>query len=120
MVRLVLFDVLDHLDVEDAAYIRETREKQLGVEWHMLREQRDEYRPIFRQQVAPLRLLLRQQPFLSGIAPAYADYSVFSLFQWARMISDYLLFEANDPLQEWHRSMAKIADKIASTIGPGI
>jgi glutathione S-transferase len=119
MVRLVLFDVLDHLDIEDATYIRESREKQLGVEWQMLREQRDQHRPIFRQQLAPLHLLLRQQPFLSGSTPAYADYSVFGLFQWARMISDYRLFESDDPLQEWHRTMAGIADRIASTIGTG-
>ena len=117
MVRLVLFDVLDHLNVEDAAYIRETREKQLGIKWQMLREQRDEHHPLFRQQLAPLRLLLRQQPFLSGLAPAYADYSVFGLFQWARMISDYRLLEVDDPLQEWHRVMADTADKIASTMG---
>ena len=72
LVRLVLADVLDHLDLEDAAYIRQSREKQLGVEWDMLDRQRDTYRPVFRQQLALLRLQLRQHPFLAGAAPAYA------------------------------------------------
>jgi glutathione S-transferase len=117
LVRLVLADVLDHLDLEDAAYIRQSREKQLGVEWNMLDRQRDTYRPIFRQQLALLRLQLRQHPFLAGAEPAYADYSVFGLFQWARMISKYSLFDADDPLRDWHGRMAVIADKIALSMG---
>lgn len=88
LVRLVLVDVLEHLDTEDAIYIRESREKQLGAAWETLRKERDEHRPAFRQQLALLRRQLLRQPFLAGTEPAYADYSVFALFQWARMISD--------------------------------
>lgn len=36
LVRLVLCDLVDHLDAEDEAYIRQTREKQLGVTFEQL------------------------------------------------------------------------------------
>jgi glutathione S-transferase len=117
LVRMVLVDVLEHLDAEDAAYIRESREKQLGVAWEMLGTEREQHRPEFRQHLTLLRRQLRRQPFLAGATPAYVDYSVFGLFQWARMISDYPLLDANDDLQTWHGEMARWADGIAETIG---
>jgi glutathione S-transferase len=117
LVRLVLVDVLDHLDEEDARYIRQSREKQLGVSWETLRSERDQRRPAFLQQLGLLRRQLRRQPFLAGTTPAYADYSVFGLFQWARMISTYPLLDAQDDLQDWYGRMASLADEVAGKIG---
>jgi glutathione S-transferase len=117
LVRMVLVDVLEHLDAEDATYIRESREKQLGVTWKTLCVEREQHRPEFRQNLALLRRQVRRQGFLAGATPGYVDYSVFGLFQWARMISDYPLLDASDDLQTWHGEMARRADGIAATIG---
>jgi glutathione S-transferase len=117
LVRLALVDVLDHLDAADALYVRESREKQLGMPWETLRQQREAYKPIFLQQLGLLRRHLRRQPFLAGAASTYADYSIFGLFQWARMISDYPLLEPDDGLHDWYGRMAARADHIATTIG---
>jgi glutathione S-transferase len=117
LVRMVLVDVLEHLDNEDANYIRQSREQQLGMTWDALRAERHEHKPVFQQHLALLRRQLRRQPFLAGSAPAYVDYSVFGLLQWARMISDYPLFDAKDNVQEWYGQMAARADRIAAAIG---
>ena len=117
LVRMVLPDVLEHLDAEDATYIRESREKQLGMAWEALRDKRDEHKPAFRQHLALLRRQLRRQPYLAGLAPAYVDYSVFGLFQWARMISDYPLLDTQDELLSWYSHMAARADEIDVKIG---
>jgi hypothetical protein len=37
-----------------------------------------------RTSLHPLRRTVERQDFISGKAPAYADYIVFGAFQWAR------------------------------------
>ena len=41
--------------------------------------------PALIEACAPLERTLSEQPFLAGQAPAYVDYVVFSVFQWARI-----------------------------------
>src|SRR5690606_35894009 len=36
--------------------------------------------------IDPARATLKRQPFLAGAAPSYADYALFSVFQWGRII----------------------------------
>ena len=57
--------------------------------------------PAFRASVDPLRRSVERQDFLSGKAPAYADYIVFGAFQWARAISDFELLASDDPVRVW-------------------
>ena len=61
----------------------------------------------------PVRGTLAAQPFICGEAPAYADYIVFSAFQWARCISDFPLIEADDPLHPWRARMLELFDGLA-------
>ena len=46
---------------------------------------RDATLPALLAVYAPLERTLSEQAFLAGEAPAYADYIVFSVFQWARI-----------------------------------
>ena len=46
---------------------------------------RDAALPALSKACAPLERTLSEQPFLAGDAPAYVDYVVFSVFQWARI-----------------------------------
>lgn len=114
LVRMVLCDVVDHLDVKDAAYVRETREKQLGLTFEQLREERDAHRDPFREILGPMRSQLRRDPFLAGSSPGYADYTVFGSFQWARIISPYRLLEGDDPVHAWRARMLDLFDGLAA------
>ena len=40
-----------------------------------------------------VQAVLKRQPWLSGAAPAYADYILFSVFQWARVMSPHEVLE---------------------------
>jgi len=115
LVRLVLCDVVEHLDPEDEAYVRETREQQLGATFEQLREQRDSWRDPFREVLGPMRSQLRRDPFLAGRSPAYADYAVFGPFQWARMISPYSLLEKDDPVYAWRERMLDLFGGMAAS-----
>ncbi|MEP6601413.1 MAG: glutathione S-transferase N-terminal domain-containing protein [Nitrospirota bacterium] len=114
LVRLVLCDVLDHLDEQDAVYVRRTREKQLGVTFEQLRAERDTHREAFTESLGPMRSQLRREPYLAGSNPGYADYAVFGSFQWARMISPYRVLERDDPVHGWRGRMLDLFDGLAA------
>ena len=118
LVDLVLCDVLDHLEADDAEYIRESRERRLGSTLESLCERREANLPIFRASLDPMRSVLRRTPFISGEAPTYADYIVFGPFQWARMISSFRPLAGDDPVLAWRDRMLELFDRLAGS-APG-
>jgi glutathione S-transferase len=101
--RLVYTDVYAHLHEKDQAYFRQTREAKLGMTLEAFVADREQHLQSFHQSLAPLKVTLQRQPFLAGEDPAWADYIVFSAFQWARCISPLSLLEAEDlaPVALW-------------------
>ena len=59
----------------------------------------------FRQNLEPLRLALRAQPFIGGSSPNYGDYIVFGGFVWARAVSPFRLLTEDDPVHAWRERM---------------
>jgi len=101
VVRFVVLDIHRHIGPQDQAYFRQSREERFGTTLEKFAENREAQLPAFRESLAPLRRTLERQSFLSGAAPAYADYIVFGAFQWARAISDFELLDADDPVAAW-------------------
>ncbi len=118
LVQMVLCDVLQHLDEQDAAYVQQTREKQLGTTFDQMRAERGAHREPFSESLAAMRSQLKREPFLAGSRPAYADYTVFGCFQWARMISPYRVLDSGDPIYEWRGRMLELFDGLAAS-APG-
>lgn len=98
---MVAADVHDRLDPTDRAHLRSRFEKAFGATLETLRAGRDAKLPAFRQALEPLRVSLKARPYLTGDAPAYADYIVFSLLQWSRIASPLRLLGDTDPLAPW-------------------
>jgi glutathione S-transferase len=72
----------------------------------------------FRTEVlAPLRLTLRSKQFLGGAEPSYADYAVFSVFQWAYTTSAFELVESDDPVAAWRERMFDLYAGLARNPG---
>ncbi|MEJ0068680.1 MAG: glutathione S-transferase family protein [Pseudomonadota bacterium] len=101
LVRLLLLDIHRHLPAKDQAYFRTSREQRLGMTLEAAVQDREPKLAAFRQVLQPARLTLRQQFYLGGEAPRYADYILFGAFQWARAISPLQLLEADDPIAAW-------------------
>lgn len=101
--RLVYTDVYAHLHEKDKAYFRQTREAKLGMTLEAFVANREQHLQSFHQSLAPLKVTVQRQPFLSGETPAWADYVAFSVFQWARCISPLPLLEVEDlaPVALW-------------------
>lgn len=98
--------VHDHARPEDKAYVRESREKQMGG---MTLEQADkrgkEGLGAMTVALGPLRAKLNDAPFLNGKEAGYADYVAASTFMWARAIYPNKMFQANDAVTPWLKNM---------------
>ncbi len=80
----------------------------------------DQMRPLLESEIAahrttlePVRQTLGKQPWLSGEAPAWADYCVFGGFMWARTVLDAPLVAADDPIEAWRQRMLDLFDGFA-------
>src|SRR3546814_11986527 len=89
-------DIHAHLDPEDQAYFRESREARFGKPLEEAQGDREANRAALRATLAPLSRLLREQPWVAGASTAYGDYTVSGAFQWARCFSPFPLLDQDD------------------------
>jgi glutathione S-transferase len=99
--QLVTLDTYNSLDVVDRPYFRESRERRHGLTLERMQAGREQRLPEIRNSLQPLRQLLGQQPWIGGDRPLDADYIVFGIMQWVRVISDLQLLEIGDPIAQW-------------------
>jgi glutathione S-transferase len=98
---LIIADILDHVDPADHDYFAETRHKRFGRPLHEVQAGREERVDGFRRALEPYRAVVKDQAFVGGTAPTYADYVLFGTLQWARCTSAFALVEAGDPIHAW-------------------
>ena len=113
ILRLIVTDILAHLDEKDRAYFRETREKRFGAALETVTSDREMNVLAFRKTLEPIRTVLATQPYFGGETPAYADYAVFSCFQWARCTSSFPLLLKDDPVWAWRDRLLSAFDGFA-------
>jgi glutathione S-transferase len=113
---IIPFAVLDihrHSRPQDQDYFRRSREERFGRTLEEVVRDREARLPAFRASLDPLRRTVERQEFISGKAPAYADYIVFGAFQWARAISDFELLASDDPVRAWRSRMLDLHGGLA-------
>lgn len=101
VVRLVVSDIPAHLAPEDAEYFVRTREARLGKPLSEVTANRDRDVEALRRDLHPLRMVLRERPWLSGPTAGAADYIAFGPLQWARCVSAFPLLAPDDPVHAW-------------------
>ena len=114
---LLMIDVMNCVDEEDGLHLRTQIEKAFRGSLEKLAENRETEIVAFRRLLDPARTTFRSQPFLSGQAPAYADYILFSVFQWARIVSAFDPLEAGDVVAAWRERMLDLFDGLARAEG---
>lgn len=110
---LVAIDVVSCVNGPDAEHLRSRFEKAFAHSLEELARDRDQKVQSFRRIIGPARAVLRKSPFLSGTLPAYADYALFSVFQWARLVSTFEPLTSDDIVVSWRSRMLDLYDRLA-------
>lgn len=102
MLRIYVLDVHNAARPEDRSYFRQSREARFQMTLEAYTADRGERLGRLREALMPLRMQLRQSPFLGGAAPSYADYIALGAFQWIGGVSSLPALASDDTvLREW-------------------
>jgi glutathione S-transferase len=106
-------DAIHIQDPADQDHFRATIEKFTGGTPDSLKLEQAKTFERLRAALDPARASLKRQQFLGGSEPCYADYILFSMFQWARIVSPVPILPADDPLQAWFERILGLYDGYA-------
>ena len=110
--RLIAADFVLCLDADDRAYYRRSREAAFGCTLEEYCADRARWLAEFDAVTAPLEKTLAEQHYVAGAAPGYADYVVFSVFQYARLgCPDEFLAEGT-ALRRWRDGLVQAFDSL--------
>lgn len=105
LIKLVIADILAHVDDADREYFIESRSARFGKPPQDVQTRSETDVRAFGHAVSTIKAALGEDAFLAGDAPAYGDYILFGAFAWARSISDFPLIEAENPVYAWRERM---------------
>jgi glutathione S-transferase len=98
---VIVSDVHERVDPADDAYFRQQFEGFLKCTLEESRARRPQALERLQRALEPMQAALKRQPYVCGREPAYADYVLFSVFQWARVMSPQEVLGPEDPLCAW-------------------
>jgi glutathione S-transferase len=110
--RLIASDFIECLAEEDRAYYRRSREAQFGCTLEAYCADRERWLGEFATTIAPLEQTLSEQPYVAGDEPAYADYALFSMFQYARLGSPHELLPVGSTVRRWRDALVARFDHL--------
>lgn len=112
LIPFLMRDVLDCVDEADGAHLHRQIETATKKSLEELSAGRDQAVQSFRRKLQPVRKALETKDFLGGAAPTYADYIVFGLLQWARIISSTRVLEDDDVIATWFERILDLYDGV--------
>ena len=116
MLPVIVADIHERVDPADEQYLRQTMEGFLKCTLEETRGRREDALRRLGAVLEPLHAALKRQPYVSGEAPAYADYILFSVFQWARVMSPQEVLGPESPLCVWRERMLGLYDGFARDV----
>jgi glutathione S-transferase len=106
-------DAIHVQDPADQEHFRATIAKFTGSSPEALKQEQPKTFERLRAALDPARASLKRQSFLGDQTPCYADYILFSMFQWARIVSPVAMLEKDDALTAWVDRMLALHDGYA-------
>ncbi len=116
---VIVADVHERVDPADDMYFRQQFEGFLKCTLEEARTRVPQARERLHRALEPMQATLKRQPFVCGAAPAYADYILFSVLQWMRVMSPQEIFDNSDPLYGWRSRMLDLYDAYARNVPTG-
>lgn len=103
--KMVMADIPAHLTEADQAYFIESREARFGKTLAEVCANRDQGKETLKTQLEPFRKAMAKTGWISGDAPAMADYALFGILQWARVCSTFKIIDDDDVIASWMDKM---------------
>ena len=116
MMPVVVADLHERVDAGDEQYFRQQFEGFLKSTLEEARERQPKALERLMRALEPMQAALKRQPFICGSAPAYGDYILFSVFQWARITSPQAIFNNSEPLYGWRERILDLYDGFARNV----
>ena len=108
MLPVIVADIHERVDPRDDGFFRDMMENIVKKTLEQTRVERDDALKRLGRALEPMQAALKRQPYVCGQDPAYADYILFSVFQWARVLSPGEVLGAEDPLRAWRERMLEL------------
>jgi glutathione S-transferase len=112
LIPFLMRDVLDCVGEADGAHLRLQIESAMKKTLEDLSAGREQAVQAFRRKLQPVRKALETRNFLGGAAPTYADYVLFGLLQWPRVISPAKVLEDGDAVAAWFERVLDLYDGV--------
>jgi glutathione S-transferase len=112
LIPFLMRDVLDCVGEADGAHLRLQIESAMKKTLEDLSAGREQAVQAFRRKLQPVRKALETRNFLGGAAPTYADYVLFGLLLWARVISPAEVLEDGDAVAAWFERVLDLYDGV--------
>jgi glutathione S-transferase len=119
MMPVIVADVHERVDPADEQYFRRQFEGFLKCTLEEARERAPQAQERLKRVLEPLEAALKRQPYFCGAAPAYADYILFSVVQWARIMSPRVIFDTSEALYGWRERILDLYDGFARNVQTG-
>jgi glutathione S-transferase len=108
--RLIAAEFVRCLDAGDRDYYRSSREAAFDCTLEDYCADRPRWLAEFAAVTAPLDRTLSEQRYLAGASPGYADYVVFSMFQYARLGCPDEFLADGTALRRWRDGLTQAFD----------
>ncbi len=116
MMPVIVADIFERIDPADETYFRTMFEGFLKCTLEEARTRSGEALVRLKRVLEPMQAALKRQPYVSGDSPAYCDYILFSVLQWARVMSPQELFDTSEPISVWRERILGMYDAFARNV----
>jgi glutathione S-transferase len=116
MLPVIVADIHERVDPRDDGFFRDLMEKIVKKTLEQTRAERDDALKRLGRALEPMQAALKRQPYVCGREPAYADYVLFSVFQWARVMSPQEVLGPEDPLCAWRERVLDLFGGFARNV----
>lgn len=116
VVKLCLLDIHNALADEDKAFFRRTRESLFGCTLEEFDAKFPKNSDGLNAALKPIEMTLKNQPFLGGESPVFADYVVFGPLQWMRVTCTRDLMPKDGPVADWFNTLLDMYGGIGRSV----
>ncbi len=118
--KLVIMDIYNSLAPEDQAFFRTSREKMFGCTLEEFDAKFPKTPDSLSQTLVPLELTLKNQKFLGGETPIFADYVVFGPLQWLRVTCSHDVLPKEGSVAGWFNTLLDMYDGMGRSAKAGV